>query len=212
MCARLHASSGRVRCALLAALALAGLLPAGCGLFARREAHKPFRLHRRVVLVEFFDRSRYTGTGRTFTDQLRDQLAELSPDTDFVVVPQEAIRSLEDPFETGKIGLQVLVAARKSHRADAIILGRVEGHRPYRPPSVHVSIKVVDTARAVVLYEASAGWDARSRAVQRDIQSYYREYAGTDRVRFGPNIFTISPRYFLQYAANRAARRMAEAL
>ena len=200
-------AAGKLAVALLLCLAAAG-----CRLMGRRAEHVPFREYRRVLVVEFFDGTRYTGTARTFTGLLRDQLTDLSADTDFITVPQEALPSLQDAFEAGKISLKVLVEARQHHRADAIILGRLESHSPYQPPSVHISVKAIDTARAAVLYEASEGWDARDRAVKRDISAYYREYVGTDPCRFGPHIFTLSPRYFLQYVANRSAKKMAAAL
>ena len=187
----------------------------GCGAF-RPNGSGPATLERkvpryaRVALVEFFDRSRYPGTAEQFTGALREQLSNITASTDFVVIGRSALPGFEDPFTGGKLPVASLAQARRDYHADAVIIGAIEDHNPYYKPSVAVSIKLIDTAQGAVICEFSETRNANTRRVSDDIGIYYRENFGRDDCRFGPDVFLISPRYFLKYAARRAAERVAD--
>lgn len=209
----------RVREALSVAgkLAMAALMCTcvGCRGFARAAPPQPEKKDiglRRVAIVEFFDKSRYSGTAEQFTQALRDKLAERVTATDVIVVPQSMVAAASDPFAEGTIAIEALVKARSDYMADALIIGSVDAHHPYYPPSVHVSLKVIDTATAEVLFEVAEGWNAGHEYVCRAIDAYYRRNIGSDDCRFGPDLFLVSPRYFLKFVAATVAERLTDAL
>jgi hypothetical protein len=207
------------RCARIPAVflfvALALLASAGCAA-GRRQAASP-RVEKelpyaRIAIVQFVNRTPHSGTGQTFTEALRMRLAERTRGTDVIVIPPSALSLGEDPFVDGRVPLSALVRMRKEHLVDAVVIGAVESHDPYRPPAVHLSLKVVDTARGQVMFEMSDGWDGATRRVQDMIEGYYRSNIGRDDCRFGPNIFLISPSYYLGFVADRVADRMSREL
>jgi hypothetical protein len=168
--------------------------------------------YKRIAIVSFYDRTPYARTAEHFTEQLRDKLAEWTESTDVIVVPREDLPSLGDPFVGGSIPLGALVDIRGKYLADAVIIGSVDEHNPYWQPSVHVSLKVIDTATAAFPYELSEGWDGGEDAVRKQIDAYYRRNYQKDDCRFGPELFTTSPSYFLRFVADRIAETITAAL
>jgi len=196
------------------AVVAAVLLLAGCRCPETPSA-QPTRVaigFRRVAIVEFFNRTPYNEPAQQFTEQLRDKLSAWTASTDVVVIPRSALPTLGDPFITGRIPLDVLVTLRQQYLADAVVIGSVDEHNPYWKPSVHITLKVIDTATGQFPYELAQGWDAAQDTVRREIDDYYRRNYGSDDCRFGPELFVTSPRYFLRFVADRAAQRMTAAL
>jgi hypothetical protein len=194
----------------LAGLAMIGLTLFGCEAFrpAPKEAVRNVTPFGRVAVVEFFDHSRYTGTAEQFTAALKDQLADVTTGSDFIVIKRSALRGFEDPFTSGKLPVVSLAEARREYKADAVVIGTIDDHNPYPKPSIAISVKMIETAEATVVCEFSETWDANTARIERDIGVYYKENYGADDCRFGPDVFLISPRYFLKYAARRAAERI----
>ncbi len=62
-------------------------------------------------------------------------------------------------------------------------------------------MKVIETARGTVAYEVSDVWNAAESRVRQDISDYYRDNIGEDDCRFGPDMFLISPRYYMHFVA-----------
>jgi hypothetical protein len=168
--------------------------------------------YRRVAVVEFYDRTPYRTAGEHLTVQLAEKLANWTTATDFVIVPQSALPGLSDPFAEGKIPLDVLVRLRRQYLADAAILGSVDDHNPYWKPSVHLTLKVIDTATATFPCELSETWDATDNQVAARIQAYYRRNRGSADCRYGPEVFVTSPSYFLRFVADDLANRISAAL
>jgi len=166
----------------------------------------------RVGIVEFFDRSGHPGTAEKFSAELRRKLAERSTDTDVVVIKRTVFPSLNDPFVVGSIPVDVLVKGRRDYLVDALVFGSVDTHSPYVPLSVHVSMKIVDTATAEVPYEISKGWDGSHRVVRDAVGLYYRTHVGSDDCKFGPDAFLVSPTYFLRFVAAEVADEVVAAL
>ncbi|MHC4789751.1 MAG: hypothetical protein ACYS8K_11220 [Planctomycetota bacterium] len=198
---------------IIAAL-LVGALAAGCGAFERRpqEPQRTSIVYKRVAIVGFYDRTPYTHTAERFTEHLRARLAERTTSTDVIVVPREALPALGDPFLGGRISLDVLVELRTRYLADAVVIGSVDGHDPYWQPSVHITLKVIDTASGAFPHELSEGWDAREEGVRHQIDDYWRRNRGKDDCRFGPELFVTSPSYFLKFVADQVAQRLTAAL
>jgi hypothetical protein len=168
--------------------------------------------YKRIAIVEFYNRTPYAHPAEQFTEQLRDKLTEWTTSTDVIVVPKEDLPNLGDPFVGGSIPLDVIVDIRTEHLADAVIIGSVDEHNPYQNPSVHITLKVIDTGTAAFPYGLSEGWDAGDKEVREAIESYYRRNHGKDDCRFGPELFRTSPRYFLRFVADRIAQKLTAAL
>ncbi|MCK4376177.1 MAG: hypothetical protein KAX19_12635 [Candidatus Brocadiae bacterium] len=199
----------------LAVASLVGLVFAGCGALRPAPTQPPSKVaigFGRVAIVEFYNRTPYSRPAQQFTELLREKLTEWTVSTDVIVIPRDALPALGDPLVCGRIPLNVLVEIRERHLADAVIIGSVDDHNPYWKPSVHVTLKVIDTASAEFPYELSDGWEAGCREVRDEIDSYYRRNYGKDDCRFGPELFVTSPSYFLRFVADRVAQRLTAAL
>jgi len=192
--------------------ALLCVLVAGCTTPPPPRAQAAAIPYARVAVVEFDNRSPYREAAAQFTEALRDKLAERTTGTDVIVVPRAAVFGEEDPFVSGRISVDSLLRVRRDYLADALVVGSVDEHSPYRPPSIHLSLKLVETARGTVPFEISGGWDASDLHVRRDIADYYRSHLGSDDCRFGPDIFLISPRYYMRFVADQVAESITSRL
>jgi hypothetical protein len=117
-----------------------------------------------------------------------------------------------DPFVSGQMPLEVLVAARRRHQAGVVVVGSLGAVHPYRPLSVTISLKAVDTSGGQVLAALTDEWNAGDRSVRADVESYYLANQEREECRFGPELFLNSPRYFLRFVADQAAERIASSL
>ncbi len=97
---------------------------------------------------------------------------------------------------------------RRDYLADALIVGSLDGIDPYRPPSLQLSLKLVDTKSGTVAYEVSDVWNAAERRVRADITDYYQRNIGQDDCRFGPDMFLISPLYYMRFVADQVVGDM----
>jgi len=169
----------------------------------------PFR---RVALIEFYDHAKHNQAAKEFTALLRQELAEITVSSDFIVVEAGELPSLRNPFTRGSISVKSLVEIRKRYKADAVIVGSVDEYNPYWKPSVHLALKVINTADASVPCEISEGWDARREQVRRDMETYFRREYGGDDCRFGPDLIVASPASFLRFVANEVAYKLASSM
>ncbi len=197
-------------CALTAALLCLAL--AGCTLpqpppppHARQKPALPYA---RVAVVEFANRTQYPDRAQEFTRALREKLAERTRSTDVVVVPRSAVFGDGDPFQSGRISVDALTRVRRDYLADALIVGSLDGIDPYRPPSLQLSLKLVETGRGTVAYEVTDVWNAAESHVRAAITDYYQRNIGQDDCRFGPDMFLISPRYYMRFVADQVVSDM----
>ncbi len=164
--------------------------------------------YRRIVIAGFFDKTARPETAAEFSAALREKLTERTSNTDVVIVPQSAFPALTDPFVTGTLPVEVLVQARQEFLANLLVVGSVDAHSPYVPLSIHLSVKAIDTGTGQVPFELSTGWNAGDRPVKNAIAAFYQRNIGSDDCRFGPDVFQVSPSYFMRFVAAELADRM----
>ncbi len=200
---------------LLLAVALCGA--AGCrNHLVRMPPEPPPRTlsYNRMAVIEFFDESAYKAHGYSMelARALAGSLGRRTTSTDVFAVSRESLGCTENPFETGKMPLDVLVGGRSRHMAELAVVGYIDRIDPYRMPSVGVAVKVLDTGSGRVLFSLSDDWDAANRRIQHEIETYCRRYSESADCRYGPELFYNSPRYFLRFVADDLADRITEKL
>jgi len=163
---------------------------------------------RRVCLIEFVDKTEYAGTGGQFAALLLRELTHQSPGVDLIAVQRDAFPELGDPFAAGKLSVGVLARARRQYRAEAVVIGSVDQYNPYWKPSVRLTFKIVETANGKLIYESSRSWDAADSLVGRAIEDYYEANRDRRDFQYGPQIYSVSPKHFLQFVAHTVAREM----
>ena len=210
------ASNGMRRTGTMALAGIACLLVAGCRTVDPVMEQGNTIRFRRVAIVEFSDHSGYGRYGRDFSTALREKLARWTVGTDVIHVPATDLAMTESPTTEGRIPFEAIAEVCRKYRADAMVIGTLDDFHPYTPKlSAHVTLKVVDTANGrLAPYAISRGWDTARISTQKDIESYYRSNFGKGDREFelGPDVFTVAPRYFILYIADRVAQDMARNL
>lgn len=198
-------------------LALAWLIIpplAGCSHFraTRPEAYRP--PYARMSVIEFNDRTNHRGVGERFSRLLTQEISWMTEGMDAVMIPAVSMPELRgrDPVAEGRLPLSVITRLRRDHAADIIIIGAVDNMHPYWKPRVSVSMIAIDARDGEIIFRMTEHWDAGAPWVRKEINRYYKANRERDECRFGPDLFTLSPNYFLLFTANNAARRMLEEL
>lgn len=190
---------------------LASVLLAGCSTAPPR----PVRIGPgRVCIIRMRDDSRHPGTGSQIADLLAGELSRLTTATEVVVAGAAVLQGdgETESFLRGRVPLDALVEARRRYGADAVLVGCVRRFHPYWKPSIGLQLKLIDTANGRVQWRLSCEWNAGNPAVQDEIERYCKANRGRDECRFGPDLFVVSPRYFLLFVANSAVRDMVRSL
>jgi len=96
--------------------------------------------------------------------------------------------------------LEVLLAARRDYGADAVLQGRVLYYRRFDPPVATLTLRMVSTHDAAVLWAVSGELDAAEPRVKEQAQLFYdrRHAAEPDRQ---PAI--VPERLFAQFVADQ---------
>ena len=204
----------RTRLTILALATWACVLAAGCYSTSAQAPYRRNIRYRRVCVIEFQNRTPYSGEAEKFSRLFGGEFGRLTSATDVVVVPKQEFSELvgREPMTEGRLPLSVLTSARERYQADAVVIGSVDSYNPYWKVSLQVSMKVIDTASGEVPYQFSDEWDSGARHVQREIKRYYERNRERDECKYGPYLFEQSGRYFMIFVANSAAAKMADRL
>ena len=199
--------NARIKAGFLTGTAiLLGILAQGCSTAPPvREVDAPFN---RIAIVNLADQPPYEGAGGQVASLLAEELPQFDPEVDTIVLGRDELdpESGGDYIRRGAVPLEVLTHVRERYRADALLVGRVSHFEPYWEPSVGVSLKVLDTANTSLISSVTGRWDSGTKQVRDKIKRYHERNRHRDECRFGPNIFTTSPRYFLLFVSHDIAR------
>jgi hypothetical protein len=182
--------------------ALGALLMTGC---AGQQVTYP-----RIAVAPMYNRSEHTQAGPRLSRSLTRKLSTAFPNSDVILLSAENMREMHghDPLAEGTLPLKALTHCRQQYSADAVVIGAITNYHPYWNMSLGVRLKVIDTGNATVIARLSRQWDAGSPRVQKEIQQYYRQNRNSNDCRFGPDLFTVSPRYFMLFVAHSMAREI----
>lgn len=161
--------------------------------------------YNRLVIVEFADKPPYSEEGNRLTGLVHEKILQAGADVDpLIVKPAEiGISSVSELLRRGAIPLDVFRKAAKDCNADAIMIGEMTHYNPYSDPSVGVRLKVFNVADGTLIASVTDRWNAASPEVREAINEYYQDYRDRSECRFGPNLMTTSPRYFLFFVAHQ---------
>ncbi len=197
--------SGKLIILLLVGMAF---LLCSCGTMSRRPRKHVQLPYKRLVIVQFADQPPYSNEGDRFTKLLAEKILQEGADVDPVIVkPGEiGMESVTKLLRRGAIPVDVLRKAAKQCNADAIMIGKITHFNPYSDPSVGLNLKVFNVGDATLISSVTDRWNAASPEVRDGIHEYYDDYRDRSECRFGPNLMTTSPRYFLFFVAHTVVR------
>jgi len=95
-----------------------------------------------------------------------------------------------------------LLAARDTLRADAALLGAIVDYRPYEPPSITMSLKLLSTTDGSVIWAASGTIDAARPDIEQRVRKYYTHARRPTASLFGWRSILLAERQYANYVAN----------
>ena len=145
-------------------------------------------------------------TGETLTDIDEIFLSEAGKKLRFELVPisrPDLSRSIhrENFSSTEPTPPESLGFVREKYAADAILFTEITSYRPYRPISVGVRSKLVDSASLATLWSAETVLDAGDPVVAEAAALYAGRQRATSDTR-GAEMILQSPRRFLGFVAS----------
>jgi hypothetical protein len=117
-----------------------------------------------------------------------------------VVEFQPPRRGLVEP--AGRILIDNLLLAHEKLGADALLAGEIINYRRHEPPAITMSLKLISTEDATVLWAASGTVDAARPDVEKRIRDYYSRTQESGRNLFGWRTVLLAERRYVQFVAN----------
>jgi hypothetical protein len=92
-----------------------------------------------------------------------------------------------------------LTHLRESLSCDAVMFGRLTHYRPYRPPALGWSLKLVDCREGRIYWAADEVFDSGDQTVVNSARRYYQTHLQTPQPLADSFSILSSPRLFAQY-------------
>ncbi|HDS84252.1 MAG TPA: hypothetical protein ENN97_03565 [Phycisphaerales bacterium] len=164
----------------------------------------------RVALLELDNQTPRTDVSETFTQSLADALGKRH-----LFSVQKVMRS--DPvWQTHRLGnmhshtLDDLAAARQALNVDAVLFGEIRRYMSFPNLQIGLNLKMVDTRTGRLLWAFEDVWDSSDKAVERRMQTYFREQMRTGYEPMDWQILVTSPRAFESFVAYEVSETLPE--
>ena len=202
------------RGAILLAVTLAALLPAGCGgepenrvgyyTAPRRDLVRV----QRVAMLPLVNESDHPGTETGLSDELfrAVQACQL-----FHVRPMDPQAPDAEPLPaigTKPLTLTDLARLRRALGTDAVLAGAVTRWQPYPRMQTGLYLRLVDLRSGEVLWAVDHVWDATDEHTQCRLRRFFEREMGTGSDPFGWELGTVSPRAFQKFIAHEVTETL----
>ena len=98
--------------------------------------------------------------------------------------------------------LDDLVDANDRLMADAVLQVKITDYRPYEPPAITMSMRMISTTNAQVLWSVTGTLDSARPSVEKRLKEYYAKSHGADDSLLGWRALLMVERRYAQFAAN----------
>ena len=203
------------RAALLALL----LVPGGCHLlFGPPGRPKPVPHYfadprdtaslRRVLLLPFFLEGKSTADPDLVTAIFCRELQKTGR-FEVMTLPEDSRGewTLNYPRRTGRFKVATFLDFSRRFGADAVLFGTVTRFRPYKPPVLGLSVKMISAHNGRSVWESEVLYDMRDQEDMADLRNYLALHKDEEESYHGPEMTLISPRRFTAYVCGRLVER-----
>lgn len=176
---------------------------------AFRDASVDFLTFRRVLVVPLLDESGNGAQSELIDATLRDELAKLRRFD--VVQPSESDgvwMAGEGPKKSGRIDVGALIQLGQRYNVDAVLFGAIDNYRPYAPPSLGLSMSLVDVQTGKIVWEVRDVVDSADKATAIAMSRFYTFEVAYDQTIMDASIMSASPQWFARFAARRVAKAL----
>lgn len=165
----------------------------------------------RVVILELDNQSSQPDLGETLTAALSDELGKRH-----LFSIRKLMRS-ESTWQSLRLdglsaqNLDELAALRQSLNVDAVILGTIQRYRSFPNLQMSLNLRLIDLRSGKLLWAIEEVWDSSDKAVEKRMQTFFKEQMRTGYEPMNWQILTTSPRAFDRFVAFEVAQTLPKA-
>jgi len=110
--------------------------------------------------------------------------------------------------QTGLVGpgpaslLDDLLEARNRYGADALLQSKIIEYRPFQPPSITMSLRMISATNGQMLWKVSGSVDSARPEVERRVKDYFERSQQADDTLYGWRTMLLAERRYAQFVAD----------
>lgn len=184
------------------------LMAAGCTTAPKRQRVATYfsptlnvEIPSRIVVVPFDGPSCTVEARKRVTRNITRELQGILL-CDVTSAPMQDTRLLTEGATSrrGSVDIGVLIAAKKTYRADYFLFGTITQYKEYDPPVLGLKLRMLSARTGEVVWAAEALYDAHAREV-RELAEDYFDRSGLRNCLYGPGLVFMSPEQFGRFVA-----------
>jgi len=162
----------------------------------------------RVVLLELDNQSNQPDLSETLTAALSDELGKRHLFSIRKLMRSDPIWQALRLDGLSLQNLDELAALRQSLNVDAVMLGTIQRYRPFPNLQVGLNVRLIDLRSGKLLWAIEDVWDSSDKAVEKRMQTFFKEQMRTGYEPMNWQILTTSPRAFDRFVAFEVAQTL----
>lgn len=194
------------------------LLLAGCGTRVATGDPVAFSYHTQesiervhiVAMIPLYHGPEVDDSAITVDAAMATALRELGPFQVRELTTAERDLAFGDPARNlANVTVESLRTFRVRHRADALLVGRIDHYDSYDPMSVGLEAHLISCSDGATLWSATGHFDGRRRDIQREIHNWHRYVVGQGLETIGGwQLVLQSPSLFTRYVCDTLVNTM----
>ncbi len=162
----------------------------------------------RVVLLELDNLSARQDLSESLTQTLADELSKRHLFSVQKVMRSEPIWQTMNLDAVKSHSLEDLAAIRQTFGADAVLYGTIQRYVSFPHLQTGLTLKLIDLRSGQLLWAFEDVWDSTDKAVERRMQSFFKEQMRSGYEPMDWQILVTSPRAFERFVAWEVARTL----
>jgi len=163
----------------------------------------------RVAMINLTNNSGYPHVSSDVTDALFQAIQKKQIFSMTIVRPNDPEwRSLQ--LDTNATyTLEHLAEIRETLKCDAILIGAVEGYKPYPHLAIGLQLRLVDLDDGQIFWALEQIWDSADKTTEARIGKYFKAQMRPDSATLRQELISVSPLKFIKFAAYETAETIA---
>lgn len=171
---------------------------------AFKDGSLDFGIVRRILALPLTDESGVGSGTEVVSRTLRDEISRLGRFG--VVRPNESdsmLKPHDDPQNSGRIPVATIIELGRRYGVDAVLFGTIRHYRPYTPPSLGMSVTLIDVQTGKIVWSVNDFVDGSDRRCATSMKWFFEDETATGETVFGSEIMHTSPQWFARFATRR---------
>ena len=163
----------------------------------------------RILALPLLDETPQGDGSYVVSQALRDEMLKLRMfDVVNASAGDAATQPGRGPKNTGRIDVGTIIDLGRRYGVDAVLFGAIDHYRPYEPPSLGMSLSLVDVETGRIVWHVRDFVDGSDERTSVAMRYFFEDENSIDGTVFGPELISTAPQWFARFAARRVAETL----